>query len=515
MLSDSSKCDYCSKLEEKHFGINRYCYLPTFSHGEEVGGNEGNEREGGGGSGAGVEEASCIHCGMGREVHYTESQFCYGGQKREAIEEARRKNLFKMDVEEDVGKGQTPLIRAADKSELGTVRQLLAAGAEINAADRLGRTALHYTAQGPSHMCMLLLLATGADISQVTLQGRTALHFAIMGQNQQNALELLSTAGGPDLVSTVDSEGKGCLHFAAEKQMEELGMELLEMGGRQLLLKRTTDGRTALHFAAESGCPRLCKRMLQLGGAELVGVLAADRRTSLHYAAAMTWIPKSKQDAEAKEILVQRRQQMEQVCESMVEQFSPEWLTFADSSNRTVLHYAAASGMAKTCLCILDRLDGARIKVKQSGSTEEEVEVDALRRVVMMRSEQDGCTALHMAAAKGLLEVANRLLQAGGKPLACVASVDGRTALHWAAGAGHEDICSSLIQVGGLDMVLEAARDGNSALYWAAGSALCRAVKEMLAAAVKARADSVRGWTGMLEFGCWLSGERLSEASEG
>ena len=94
-------------------------------------------------------------------------------------------------------------------------------------------------------------------------------------------------------------------------------------------------------------------------------------------------------------------------------------------------HYSTGSGLAGCCLQILDRLRDVKIPVKKEDGGDEEL--NALRSTVLLRSE-DGRTALHSAAAKGLTEVVEQLLSVGGKQLACVAAADGRTSLHWAAG---------------------------------------------------------------------------------
>jgi ankyrin repeat protein len=427
-MADGTKCDFCGKLEEKHFGSHRFCYLPVYTESEE--------------------EGLCANCGValseGNSIsHYTaQYRFCYDGQRRDAIEDARKKNFFKMDLEEDVGGGKTPLLRAAEKGEISTVRQLIAAGADINHADKMGRSPLHYAASVDKILCTHLLLAAGAPIGILTSANRSALHLAILGNQERIAQELLSVAGGPDMVPMRDKpEGRNCLYLAADKGMEQLALDLLFGGGRELLMSETADGRSALHAAAERGCPKLCKRMLEIGGPSVVKIIAADGRTCLHCCAAMPWIPRKKPaDVEAEHALLQRQRDMELVCERMVQMMPVDVLGAADSSKRSALHYCAGSGLAKTCLDTLERLRGHKIEVVSENDDQGEhtVEQDVLRATVMLRSE-DGRTSLHMAAAKGLVGVVEQLLAIGGKQLACLASSDGRTSLHWAAGMANTE----------------------------------------------------------------------------
>ena len=136
LLSDASKCDFCGKLAEKHYGPLSFCYLSVFT--------EPEEGAAGGGTEKGTDK-SCMHCGQERGAHFTEFLFCHDSGRRQALEEARRKNLFKTDLEEDVGGARTPLLVAVQKSDFSSVRQLLMAGANVGATDKFGRLVRPHT----------------------------------------------------------------------------------------------------------------------------------------------------------------------------------------------------------------------------------------------------------------------------------------------------------------------------------------------------------------------------------
>ncbi|MGV8868976.1 MAG: ankyrin repeat domain-containing protein [Janthinobacterium svalbardensis] len=76
-------------------------------------------------------------------------------------------------------KGQTPLMMVADASDEQLTLAFLSAGADVNAQDYLGRTALHAAVTARSKNCVSMLLTHQADTSRVTYdEANTALHTA-------------------------------------------------------------------------------------------------------------------------------------------------------------------------------------------------------------------------------------------------------------------------------------------------------------------------------------------------
>ena len=76
-------------------------------------------------------------------------------------------------------KGQTPLMLAADNGNVQLTR-LLAPLSDVNAQDRIGRTALHSAATGRSPECMAIVLEQNPEVIKVTNdEENTALHTAV------------------------------------------------------------------------------------------------------------------------------------------------------------------------------------------------------------------------------------------------------------------------------------------------------------------------------------------------
>lgn len=77
-------------------------------------------------------------------------------------------------------KGQTPLMLVADAGEEGLVSQFLAVGADVNAQDYKGRTALHAAVAGRSEQCVAAILEHKPAVSLSTVPDRQSfLHTAV------------------------------------------------------------------------------------------------------------------------------------------------------------------------------------------------------------------------------------------------------------------------------------------------------------------------------------------------
>src|SRR5205809_5703107 len=64
-----------------------------------------------------------------------------------------------------------------DANLMGMIKAL-DGGADVNAADEYGRTALHVAAKDKSTEVIKLLLSRGADVNRQDKDGRTPLHLA-------------------------------------------------------------------------------------------------------------------------------------------------------------------------------------------------------------------------------------------------------------------------------------------------------------------------------------------------
>lgn len=111
---------------------------------------------------------------------------------------------------EDAGGPPRPL--RSEKGDLETVGALLSGGANVNAVDPEGRTALHLSARCGNQLLVSRLLERGADSNARDGQGRTPLHHAA-SQHSEKIINLLIEHGAD--VNAEDQQGRSPLHDAA------------------------------------------------------------------------------------------------------------------------------------------------------------------------------------------------------------------------------------------------------------------------------------------------------------
>eukprot|EP00953_Heterococcus_sp_UTEX-ZZ885_P040334 20629-Heterococcus_DN1.PRE.1 len=127
-----------------------------------------------------------------------------------------------------------PLVAAASYGKLECAEWLLLRGAQINALDSMGFTALHAAAAEDEAECMLqLLLASGADVNACNEDGGDALCILACNRGSAQSAQLLLAAGAD--VTHTDNQGIGALHFAVANGKTELVQLLLQSGAGVLL----------------------------------------------------------------------------------------------------------------------------------------------------------------------------------------------------------------------------------------------------------------------------------------
>ena len=140
-----------------------------------------------------------------------------------------------------------PLSVAVRKGNLKAVESLLAAGADVNAADILGRTALHVACFYNRKQIAELLIAHGADVKARDSDGLTPLHAAVLAANPEIATLLL--AKGADVNAQTET-GMTPLHLTAAIGGYRLA-KLLIAHGADVNLKDKY-GRTPRFYAARN-----------------------------------------------------------------------------------------------------------------------------------------------------------------------------------------------------------------------------------------------------------------------
>jgi hypothetical protein len=111
------------------------------------------------------------------------------------------------------GSTDSPVADAAERGDVETVVALLRQGADVNAAQGDGMTALHWAAMsGNADLVDVLLYAGAATEATTRLGGYTALHLASQSGHAAAISSLVSQGADP---STTTSTGAQALHMAA------------------------------------------------------------------------------------------------------------------------------------------------------------------------------------------------------------------------------------------------------------------------------------------------------------
>jgi len=167
---------------------------------------------------------------------------------REAHEVLKREGL-------DPGSNRHLLI-AAGLNRLRLVQALLTTGADVNARDKDGHTALmaavsSFLSKKDSADVVKVLMAKGADVNAKNNDGKTALMLAAREKDDDHTAAILRLllANGAD-VNTRDRDGRTALIHAADKGTTTAVLVLLDGGAD--VNARDKDGNTALMAAANA-----------------------------------------------------------------------------------------------------------------------------------------------------------------------------------------------------------------------------------------------------------------------
>lgn len=306
-------------------------------------------------------------------------------------------------------RGLTLLQLAARKGQLRAVQVLLQAGADVNAAERLGRTALHLAARRGHAAVVACLVAAGAAVGmQASVpparpgtpeHGFTPLHLAAISGCTSTVRALLE-AGADALQVDGDVLELTPLHVAAEHGQAAALSALLKEGDAPADVFDVS-GCTPLYFAASSRAPgaAACVRVLAAAGADLEMEGEGWRP--------LGWAAKEGNAEVVAELLA---------AGAHIHGLGP-------MSDDTPLHIAAWYGREAAAAALLE--GGA--------------DVD--------RRDESGFTPLMRAAAEGHAGMVRLLLRARAA-LAAVESEDRRTALHLASSCGSAGCVETLLAAG-------------------------------------------------------------------
>jgi ankyrin repeat protein len=182
----------------------------------------------------------------------------------QAVEDAncreleRRFDLIKADIQSY--QLNSTLFSAAEMGCQELARTLLAAGASLEARDRLGATPLAHAARAGQRAMVELLLADGAPIDARDVAGSSALYLAAESERPATVALLLAKGADPDLPGR---SGVTPLAAAAFNGNDRIVEQLLSHKAQPNVVDAT--GKAAMTYAAARGFVDIVQRLLDAG----------------------------------------------------------------------------------------------------------------------------------------------------------------------------------------------------------------------------------------------------------
>jgi uncharacterized protein len=318
------------------------------------------------------------------------------------------------------------LLDATRRGDVTAVKALLKDGADPNAAEGDGLTALHLAAQEGNLDITKVLLGAKANVEAKTRIGAyTPLHLASGSGHLLVVRALLDAGANPGAVTT--TTGVTPLHLAAKAIDGAPVVRVLLEKGAPVNARESRSGQTALMFAAAAGRAATVSELLshradaglQTEVVDVVERLAVDKEAQQRLRDATAELQKSHpggatktlaREEEQKAIAAQRaflssKEELGKVAEKFdpkslsapttLYKDGPEFLTLpkemmvGKTGGMAALHYAARDGQIEAAEALLD-----------GGANIDEV-------------AGDGCSALLLALLNGRFDLAMRLIQRG------------------------------------------------------------------------------------------------------
>jgi ankyrin repeat protein len=158
-----------------------------------------------------------------REMAFRKSRTCCGLRMMAAV-------MAVLALWATVAQGENhDLGYAAYYGEVSEVKRLLAAGANVNARDKNGMTALMAASLEGHREIVQLLLASGAEVNARTVDGETALMYAAI-RGDREIVDLLLARGAE--VNARTREGRTALSFATRMHHPAVRELLIKAGAK-------------------------------------------------------------------------------------------------------------------------------------------------------------------------------------------------------------------------------------------------------------------------------------------
>ncbi|KAJ4322521.1 hypothetical protein N0V84_004767 [Fusarium piperis] len=363
----------------------------------------------------------------------------------------------------DEPRGETPLHKLLSRmkesqeptssADLDELSRILAGGAQVDAKDTDGETALHLAAANGLLEAAEKLINAGAKVSELDNEGQQPLHKACSEGHVQIVNQLLNKGADTQIV---DTDGWSPLHLASRYGHTEVIRALLEKDKRNIDATEKFQGWTALNVAVYKGHDEAVSILLDQGAS--VSIQDDDG-----------WTP----------LMTATKRKHEEILTRLLAQGGDLELETRSKSGHTPLLAASINGFEAGVRLLIEKGADSAVQSTRSKCTPLIAASDwryskIVRTLLEANSEgintQDKyeCTALHDASSGGSSKVVEILLEYR----ADVEKVNdvGQTALHLASKNGYEAVVRQLLEAGATVDATDNA--GETALHLASGARL-------------------------------------------
>lgn len=297
--------------------------------------------------------------------------------------------------------GCIPLFLAVEVGNVGICKELLSSNADSQLrakSKKYGDTVLHACCRKKELELSKLLVEYGAMVDEQNDEGQTPLHIVAWEGDEILLKFLYQCKANPNIVDKFD---RSPLHIAAERGYTNV-VEFLTEKFRANVLARTKDGSTLMHIAAQCGHPDTALAFLKKG--VLLHMPNKSGALCLHAAA------KRGHSAVVKALLQKG----------------------AQVDARTKDHYTALHIAAQFCKpLVVQTLLGFGAQVQLKGGKAQETPLHIAARIpdgekvaeMLLKcgadvnvEQENGETAMHIAARHGNLNMIIALIEDGGEP---------------------------------------------------------------------------------------------------
>ena len=284
--------------------------------------------------------------------------------------------------------GSSPLADAAQRSDIQSVRAMLKEGAEVNAPQGDGMTALHWAAfKGDAPLTEMLIYA-GANLRAATRIGAYTPLMVAAKAGQAKIVDLLLKAGADVTLTT--TTGITPLMLAAASGSVEATRLLLD-NGANANARENSYGQTALMLAAGLSRNDVIKLLVERGADPRIASTVRELKGQDRAAQTAGQNANQNQQAGRTQAQIPQQNTFKDGLRTLLRDTTQK--TEYAMGGMSPLHYAARDGQLAAVLALLDA--GADINE---------------------RSPADDTTPLLIAATNGQFDTALRLLERGADP---------------------------------------------------------------------------------------------------